>query len=396
MRKFIRQLLILFVLGYIIFTLSITYREGSPEKELEYIIMVYADNDDVTGVEICLDQDRVIHKNNNSLRDAIFRIVRGGVLDITCLDTVYNDKKNLARVDCNITRQGDNGPVTNRNYFYMCYKSGFGWEIYDIVGYTSAHQEKTTTTDEEKDDTAKETDNLTLFFDRATTYAECTEQEILDAVAKHYYNNYGVSDVLVRLDSVDGDIWLIQVYEDMGDHESTFEWYTIDRAVVCGITMLGQDYVDLSLYIDREPLWIYVDRSSPDLILYGHRTDGSSLDYGQLDDSSEMMDSAEQSKVNDIQTGVYVISEGRTYVGYEDGQILPGTYGLITEGDINKYLAYFKVQHKHSVVDSYPLGMAEGNDMLFNKGILDFYVKEGDYIDFDVTVGEVTVTIYQK
>ena len=350
MRRLIRQLMVLFVTGFFAYTFWSTDYE-TPEKELRHIILEYADKGDVTGVEISIDQERVIHPNNNVIRNSIFRMVRGGVIDLSFSETLYNEKKNIARVDCSITRQGENGPVTNRNYFYMCYDTGIGWSIYDILGYSSAHKSESpekdawngeAAVDEGSADNGKAvsaegsvnngeavsaegsvdnreaagdegsmnngkaagdegsvnngeaasdegsvrneepaggTEDLTPYFDRAATYLDCTEQEILGAVAEHYYRKYGVSDARVRLDSVDGDIWLIQVYEDMGDHENTFDWYTIDRVTVCGTTMFGQDYVDLSVYLDREPVWIYVDGASKDHIRVGHRSDGSVLEY---------------------------------------------------------------------------------------------------------------------
>ena len=92
----------------------------------------------------------------------------------------------------------------------MCYETGFGWSIYDILGYSNAHQDDVTKKDESNDQSneqsseqsneqsndesneapANGTDDLIPYFDRAATYADCTEQEILDAVAAHYYNQY--------------------------------------------------------------------------------------------------------------------------------------------------------------------------------------------------------------
>jgi hypothetical protein len=34
--------------------------------------------------------------------------------------------------------------------------------------------------------------------------------------------------------------------------------------------------------------------------------------------------------------------------------------------------------------------------MLFNEGLLDFYVNEGDYIEYAISMGEPVVTIYLK
>ncbi len=240
--------------------------------------------------------------------------------------------------------------------------------------------------------------NMVKFDDRAARFADCTEQEILDAVAQHYYLKHGVSDVLVRLDSIDGDIWLIQVYEDMGDHENTYDWYTIDRVVASGTTMFGQENVDLASLLNRDPVYIYVE-DSPELAdRHGYRADGSSIEYYTSSSYDAQYDYNEQSSsttTND--SGTYILSEGKFYVGYEDGQILPGTYGLRVEGDTKKHYAHLAVHHLHSVADYYTFGEGEnGADMLFNEGLLDFYVNEGDYIEYAISMGEPVVTIYLK
>ncbi|MCR4791184.1 MAG: hypothetical protein K5871_00380 [Lachnospiraceae bacterium] len=286
MRKLIRQLLVLFFIGYLAYTFNSTYYKG-PEQELEHIIIEYANKGDVTGVEISLDQERIIHANNIPMRDSIFRMVRGGVEEISFGKTVYNEDKTVAMVDCTIVRHGDDGPVTNRNYFFMCYDRGIGWSIYDIIGHSNMEQMRDEyeeqfgedtwgdawddtwddTWDYPGDDSSDDARDepwggsmsddagVTVLPDDEQAYesgndmiSSLTETQILMAALDYHNSHNPGSASMVRLDDTDGNIWCIQIYEDMGDHISTFDWYYIDRTTLRGNNLFGEE-IDLSSFM---------------------------------------------------------------------------------------------------------------------------------------------------
>lgn len=56
--------------------------------------------------------------------------------------------------------------------------------------------------------------------------------------------NSGISPQYVVVDSTDGNMVSIHLYEDMGDHTATFDWYTVDRNTAVGTNTLGET-VDL-------------------------------------------------------------------------------------------------------------------------------------------------------
>lgn len=145
----------------------------------------------------------------------------------------------------------------------------------------------------------------------------------------------------------------------------------------------------------------YVDSYQNTTELYnqnGYRADGTSIDYYSASSYDNPYDSNEQQgSTTSNDSGKYILSEGKYYVGYGGGRILPGTYGVRVEGDMSEYFAHLKVQHLHDVGDWYTLGEGDGGcDLMFNKGLLDFYVNEGDYIEYTISIGEPKVTIYLK
>ena len=54
----------------------------------------------------------------------------------------------------------------------------------------------------------------------------------------------GISPQYVVVDNTDGNMVMIHLYEDMGDHTATFDWYTVARNTAAGTNTLGET-VDL-------------------------------------------------------------------------------------------------------------------------------------------------------
>lgn len=72
-----------------------------------------------------------------------------------------------------------------------------------------------------------------------------TDEELC-AMARTYCEarNAGVSPQYVVVDNTNGNMVMIHLYEDMGDHTATFDWYTVDRNTAAGTNTLGET-VDL-------------------------------------------------------------------------------------------------------------------------------------------------------
>lgn len=248
---------------------------------------------------------------------------------------------------------------------------------------------------------------MVKFYDMEATFADCSKEEILNAVAQFHKQKYGESDITAELDSIDGDIWRVLIFKYENGKKYVCDYYDIDRLTLDG--MHGEERVSIGYLLNREPVYIYVEDTPALRDRHGHRADGTYFEFnrGETTDNykptrsdntteSNRNTGNQSSGSNNNSKASYVLREGTFYAGYKEGQLRPGTYGLKVEGEHNKYFAHFQVQHKHQVIDSYRLGMAESHDALFNKGILDFYVSEGDYIKYAVSVGEPKVTIYQK
>lgn len=57
--------------------------------------------------------------------------------------------------------------------------------------------------------------------------------------------NFGISPQYVTVDNTNGNMVMIHLYEDMGDHTATYDWYTVDRNTAVGTNILGET-VDLT------------------------------------------------------------------------------------------------------------------------------------------------------
>lgn len=78
-----------------------------------------------------------------------------------------------------------------------------------------------------------------------TAGAGYTDEELC-RMARTYceVRNGGISPQYVVVDNTDGNMVMIHLYEDMGDHTATFDWYTVDRNTAAGTNTLGET-VDL-------------------------------------------------------------------------------------------------------------------------------------------------------
>jgi hypothetical protein len=65
-------------------------------------------------------------------------------------------------------------------------------------------------------------------------------------MAKNYYRNrYGAEPPIVEVDSENGNQVTLHLYEDMGDHTATWDWYTVNKLTGIGTDLVGDD-IDLT------------------------------------------------------------------------------------------------------------------------------------------------------
>ena len=77
-----------------------------------------------------------------------------------------------------------------------------------------------------------------------------TDEE-LEMMASAYFESInGERPPISQVDYVDGDEVTIHLYEDMGDHTATWDWYTVNRETLKGQDNLGNE-IDLSSFADR-------------------------------------------------------------------------------------------------------------------------------------------------
>ncbi len=72
-----------------------------------------------------------------------------------------------------------------------------------------------------------------------------TNEELVEKAEAYYRSIHGDTPPIVEVDSENGDEVMIHLYEDMGDHTATYDWYTVDRNTLKGQDVLGND-IDLS------------------------------------------------------------------------------------------------------------------------------------------------------
>ncbi len=65
-----------------------------------------------------------------------------------------------------------------------------------------------------------------------------TDDELCAMARKYYERRHDFAPPVVVVDSVDGDVVTIHLFEDLEDHVATLDWYTIDRITARGSGML--------------------------------------------------------------------------------------------------------------------------------------------------------------
>ena len=77
-----------------------------------------------------------------------------------------------------------------------------------------------------------------------------TNEELEMMAAAYYESINGERPPISQVDHEDGDEVTIHLYEDMGDHIATWDWYTVNRSTLKGQDNLGNE-IDLSSVADR-------------------------------------------------------------------------------------------------------------------------------------------------
>lgn len=76
-----------------------------------------------------------------------------------------------------------------------------------------------------------------------------TNEELEMMAAAYYESINGERPPISQVDHEDGDEVTIHLYEDMGDHTATWDWYTVNRETLKGQDNLGNE-IDLSSFAD--------------------------------------------------------------------------------------------------------------------------------------------------
>jgi len=71
-----------------------------------------------------------------------------------------------------------------------------------------------------------------------------SDEELCELAAAYYEAVHGERPPLVSVDESEGDEVTIHLYEDMGDHLATWDWYTVDRNTGKGTDFFGNE-IDL-------------------------------------------------------------------------------------------------------------------------------------------------------
>ncbi len=58
----------------------------------------------------------------------------------------------------------------------------------------------------------------------------------------YYYKHNGTRPPIVRIDSYDGDIVVIHLYEALYDHDATWDWYYVDRYTGETTNLMGESF----------------------------------------------------------------------------------------------------------------------------------------------------------
>ena|GEM_PF-7078835 len=72
-----------------------------------------------------------------------------------------------------------------------------------------------------------------------------SDEELCKLVADYYERKTGVRPPIVEIDSEESDMVSVHLYEDMGDHTATWDWYMINRVTLKGTNILEEE-IDLN------------------------------------------------------------------------------------------------------------------------------------------------------
>lgn len=76
-----------------------------------------------------------------------------------------------------------------------------------------------------------------------------TNDELCNMALNFYQKETGedTSNIIAAAETLDNGQVLIQLYTNLGDHNSTAAWYTVDRITAIGTNPLGEE-IDLNKY----------------------------------------------------------------------------------------------------------------------------------------------------
>ena len=84
------------------------------------------------------------------------------------------------------------------------------------------------------------TDNAYSQSEEQTPYYEDTW--LCERSCDYYEKYHGIRPPCVRIDSYDGDIVIIHLYEAMSDHDATWDWYYVDRNTGETTNFMGESF----------------------------------------------------------------------------------------------------------------------------------------------------------
>lgn len=68
------------------------------------------------------------------------------------------------------------------------------------------------------------------------------DTKLCKLASDYYYNHKGVRPPVVRIDSYDGDIVVIHLYEALTDHDATWDWYHVNRNTGETTNIMGESF----------------------------------------------------------------------------------------------------------------------------------------------------------
>lgn len=140
MRNTARKWMVLFVLGYVFFTIARSYYDSnfSPVNTLRDT-MRYAQSGDYIGVRINVS-DSIDQPDDLAME--VMDLFVANIEEMIIHDVTYNEEGNLAVVDCELIFSQDGRVGSARNHFFMSRYPMSGWCIYRLVGnkWMEAHR----------------------------------------------------------------------------------------------------------------------------------------------------------------------------------------------------------------------------------------------------------------